>query len=335
MNPSDLDDLLPLALPVLFLMASGLFAHRFSPRAATWLNCILSVLLAAATVTGLVLLLARGLLRVHRVEAIGHLSPAVIIPQDHAHQPLAVMAAITLLVTLAATTRGVIQERRTLVKSARSARELPGDQTIVVLDAITVDAVAIPGSPGRIAVSSNLLAVLDEPEQQAVLVHEQSHLQHRHHLFKAVVRVSAAINPALRPLLNVVDYTIERWADEDAAIEVGDRTVVARSIGKAALASVDLPQSPQLGRLHFLGRKRPGPIPRRVQAMLAPPPRPRPGVFCVVLGIALVLNFPLGHDLEGLAQLVRAARSHTSTCCTTNRLYYSPAVSSQSSPRHP
>lgn len=77
-------------------------------------------------------------------------------------------------------------------------------------------------------------------------------------------------------------YTAERWADEEAARTVGDRRVVATAIGKAALVSRGTPVAT------LAGLAAPGPVPRRVAALLGPAPATRawPPVFTSV-GLAV------------------------------------------------
>ncbi|MEU1025692.1 M56 family peptidase, partial [Streptomyces sp. NPDC005904] len=96
------------------------------------------------------------------------------------------------------------------------------------------------------------------------------------------VRAHPGHDEGVRPLRTSVAFTAERWADETAALAVRDRRVVARAIGKAALVSRGAPE-PALA-----GFAAPGPVPRRVAALLAPPPaaRTRPSLFTAV-GLAL------------------------------------------------
>ena len=70
--------------------------------------------------------------------------------------------------------------------------------------------------------------------------HERSHVEPRHYRYLLATEIAAAIVPPLRRLVGQVHFATERWADEDAALEVGgDRNLVARAIAHAALASVD------------------------------------------------------------------------------------------------
>jgi Zn-dependent protease with chaperone function len=132
---------------------------------------------------------------------------------------------------------------------------------------------ALPGRPGRIVVSTSMLATLGPAERRALFAHERAHLAKAHHLFVVVVDVLAATNPLLRPLTGAVRYTTERWADEIAAGQVGDRSVVARAVGKAALATRADPggQAPDGVLLAATA----GPVPRRVAALLTGPPARR------------------------------------------------------------
>ncbi|CAN5754244.1 hypothetical protein BH20ACT4_BH20ACT4_06730 [soil metagenome] len=67
--------------------------------------------------------------------------------------------------------------------------------------------------------------------------YERAHVTHHHHRHLATAEVAAAIMPLVRPLLTRLRFATERWADETAACEIGDRRLVARAIARAALAS--------------------------------------------------------------------------------------------------
>ncbi len=72
-----------------------------------------------------------------------------------------------------------------------------------------------------------------------MLAHERAHRRHGHHRFIVATEVAAAMVPPLRPAARRVRFATERWADQDAAREVGDPKVVARAIARAALARRD------------------------------------------------------------------------------------------------
>lgn len=131
-------------------------------------------------------------------------------------------------------------------------------------------------------VSTGLLAALRPAERRATFAHERAHVSGRHHRFKLVTELSARANPFLRPLRTAVACTTERWADEEAARAAGDRRTVASAIVRAALVSRPGPTT------GFAGFAAPGPVPRRMAALLAPEPIPRdwPSLFTSV-GAAL------------------------------------------------
>lgn len=184
------------------------------------------------------------------------------------------------------------------VRAARAeAAALPGSGEIVVIPDGRADAFALPGVPGRIVVTEGMLAALGAARQQALLAHEalfaheRAHLAGRHHRFAFAARLAAAALPPLLPMVTLVDYAIERWADEKAANDVGDRRSVAHVVGTAALVATEQAaacaperrpgrlvsrprQQPRPAKLRVgapgLG-PRPGPVPRRVAALLAAP----------------------------------------------------------------
>jgi hypothetical protein len=177
----------------------------------------------------------------------------------------------------------------------------------VVLEDPSPEAFTLPGLPGRIVVSTGMLASLDLDERQAMLAHERAHLRYHHYLLTAAAQLAATANPLLRPAATAVGYMVERWADEDAASGCGDRRLVATAIGKAALATSPTSATgpaAALVRAGVLGirgarPRRPagpvdggslkgaGPVPRRVAALLATPITTRP--LPVYLTAALLL----------------------------------------------
>ena len=82
-------------------------------------------------------------------------------------------------------------------------------------------AYAVAGRHGRIVVSTAMLAALSAGERRVLIAHESSHLRHRHHVY--VQLAGLAPRPtrccARRPTRS---RSIERWADEVAATEVGN-----------------------------------------------------------------------------------------------------------------
>ena len=88
-----------------------------------------------------------------------------------------------------------------------------------------------------------------------------------------------AAMPVLAPLNARLRFAVERWADEDAANEIGDRALVACAIARAALASQS---TPRLG----LAIADAGVV-ERVQIMLAGPSRRSP-LIEALLGVTVV-----------------------------------------------
>ncbi|GAA2103522.1 M56 family metallopeptidase [Actinomadura alba] len=128
-------------------------------------------------------------------------------------------------------------------------------------------ALAVPGRGGEVLVSRGLLRMLDGTQLQVVFQHEASHLRHRHHRYLALGALAAGTLPLLRSLNTRLRFALERWADEDAAEAVGDRTLVAHTIAQVALAR----SSPEPAALPFPAFTDSGVV-QRVQALLATAP---------------------------------------------------------------
>jgi hypothetical protein len=88
---------------------------------------------------------------------------------------------------------------------------------LVVADWSTPLAVAVPGRPGHLLVTSGMLRLLDADQRRVLFAHENAHLNHRHHRLVTLTACAAAVNPLLIPVRAAVAYLVERWADEDAA----------------------------------------------------------------------------------------------------------------------
>jgi Zn-dependent protease with chaperone function len=156
-------------------------------------------------------------------------------------------------------------------------------------------AFTLPGRGGHVVLSSGIVDLLDDDERAVVLAHEQAHARHRHDRYLLVVQLAAAAVPLLRPLTARAQFSLERWADEAAVDQCGNRRFVAETLGKVALHTIA-----PAGVLGFAGLG----VTARVAALLSPPPAaPRPLVLMglwVAIGLTGVLAAFQVHHLAGL-----------------------------------
>jgi hypothetical protein len=208
--------------------------------------------------------------------------------------PVSIAAAVGLIVVVAV---GHAGWRRSSA-AARRWRALRGDAEtgeLVVVRSSAPLALTLPAtrsSPGRILVSDGMLRALDAAERRVMLAHERSHLRHRHDRYRRLVGAAANLNPLLRPTVGAVDLLLERWADEDAAREVGSRHLTARALARAAVA--DPPPRQRLWQPSFAAQK----VLARVDALLAPAP---------AQGHRLAMLLPAAIGIVGAAAAVAAA----------------------------
>lgn len=307
---------LPLVVPLLAVVAARPLAERLPPVAATWLLSVSAVLLAAASSAVLGMLALTAVVRVPLVDVLGKMSGPVIRSDDPASVPVALVAGALLAAAAASTARALSRRVLALLAADRQARRLPGAGQVVVTADDAADAYTLPGLPCRIVITNGMLRALNGPEQGVLLAHERAHAAGLHYLFGTAARIAAAANPLLHPVSAAVGYTMERWADEHAAAAAGDRQLAARAIARAALATTAAPPRRAagpgvLGAVTRLTRSpRPGPVPRRVAALLRPPPR----LSLLLLAAAILLVAVSGasvleaaHDLHSLLALARDA----------------------------
>ncbi|GHB65014.1 membrane protein [Streptomyces umbrinus] len=269
---------LPLVLPLTAWPIARLAEQRLHPGTATrLLTCVAGVMAVCSTVC-LALLMVVGTAQLPgNPLPDGWSDPEVraAVPYDEVAGRAAIPALLAVAVVCVAT---LWRHGRVRRRAHRALAGVPGTGVAVLPDE-TPYAYALPGGArDRVVVTTALLSRLEPAERRALFAHERAHLTARHHRFLLVVQLAARANPFLRPLRTAVSYTAERWADEEAAHAVGSRRVVARAIGKAALASRGTPL-PTLA-----GFAAPGPVPRRVAALLEPAPAARnwPSLFTTV-----------------------------------------------------
>jgi len=274
--------LLPLLLPLTAWPIAHLATQHLHPRAATTLLSVVAAVMALCSTlcVGLLMVVGTAQLPGNPLPD-GWSDPEVreSVPQDE----IVGKAAIPLLLAVVAGCGRTLWRHLRVRRQAHAALAGLRDTPIAVLPDAEPYTYALPAGPrDRIVVSTGMLDRLDSQERRALFAHERAHLTARHHRHLLITQLAAQANPFLLPLRTAVSYVAERWADEEAAHSVGSRKAVARAIGKAALVSRGTP-GPTLA-----GLAAPGPLPRRVAALLAPPPPARtwPPLFTAV-GLAL------------------------------------------------
>ena len=305
-----------MALPLLVSGALWIIGARLGrwlpPATAVRLLSLAAVVTALST--GFVLAIAAFLVlaRVPAIATLGHWSTATVSLDDPIPTSAGLLAGATVLVLLCAALRRFALAGRDLATAAAACRRLgPGTDGLVIVDDEEPDAYALQGLTGRVVVSTAMLRALPADERRVLLAHEAAHLSHYHHVYMQLAELGAAANPLLRPLAVAVRDGAERWADEDAAAEVGDRALAARALARAGLARALASPGRRLAPLATLPAVDSG-VAHRALALLAP--RPRRRRWLAVAVAALVLT-PLAaaaitaHDTEHRFELAQAAYS--------------------------
>lgn len=260
---------LPLLLGLVLYAGAGRLGAALPPATAVRL-LTLAALVAAAS-TGFVLaVVGFSFLAQHpEIAELGHWSAGTLRLIDPVSAAIGLPAAAGFAVLLGLALSRSWRVAADLHAAAAAARRLGPGRLVVVADE-RPDAYAVPGLPGRVVVSTGMLAALPAAERRALLAHEASHLNRGHHGYLLLTEVAAAANPLLRPAAAAVRTAVERWADEDAAQEVGDRRLVARAVARAGLVRGGA--GPALAAT--LGASG-GPLAARATALLGPPPPAR------------------------------------------------------------
>lgn len=235
-------------------LAAALLHRRLRPAVAVPVLTVLSTMSALAVLWSLALLV---------VGFIGHIAwlserAAWCRALAHAHDAIPPAAGIAAIGALVASALSIVRHER---RRPRPDAAVTSNSELIVLPSDDPTAYALPGRPGHIVVSVGMLRALDKTERRVLLAHERAHLRHRHHRYLRVADLVAAAVPVLRPISDRVRFSTERWADEVAADAVGDRTLTARAITRAALATTSTGVSPAPA-MAALG------VPARVDALL-------------------------------------------------------------------
>jgi len=265
---------LPLAASAVLWLAGAPLGRRLPPETAVRLLTIVALVTALAT--GFVLAVAAFLAvaALPPVAALGHWSAAALRAGGAVPITVGVVAGLAVAVLLAAALWRATRSALDLASAAWTCRRLgPGAGGLVVVEDDHPDAYALPGLGGRVVVSTAMMRVLPADERRVLLAHEQAHLAHRHYLYVQLAGLAAAANPLLRPLSAAVQAGVERWADEAAATEVGDRHLVARALARAGLAQATALRTSSSPASALRGAH--DGVAARARALLTDPPRPR------------------------------------------------------------
>lgn len=284
-------------------LVSGLL-WLIGPRVGRWLppaaaTVLLTTLaLVTALATGLVLSLAGflWLAQLPQVARVGHWSSVVLRSDNWLPGATGAVAGVCAFALLLAALRRAIRAVRAIVIAARTCRRLsPAAGGLVVIEDLEPTAYAVPGFSGRIVVSTAMLRTLSAVERRALLAHEAAHLRYRHHVYTQLTDVAAAANPLLRPLRSAVGLAVERWADEAAAAETGDRHLVARALARAGVATSRVRAPEPSTVMAAAGTS----LAVRVRALLDPPPRRRRLAFTFVVALTASSILTAGVAAQG------------------------------------
>ncbi|MGW0765670.1 M48 family metalloprotease [Streptomyces sp. NPDC002676] len=284
----------PLVLSLLLAAVGPLVGRRVAPALAARVLTSAAVLTAAATTWSLVLLTAALLGDAPPVVREAHEDGRTL--ADPVPEVIGFAACAALAVVAWRVQRAVRAERRTRRALRRLCAGHPADTELIVAASEVPRAFAIPGRPGRILVTSAMLSALRPGERRVLLAHERAHLAHRHGPLVTAATLAAAANPLLAPLSSAVSFLVERWADEQAAAQVGDRRATARALARAALSAG---RTRTACALNFADRA----VTRRIAALqTSPPPRLWSAAAAVlVLGaLPALLAVDATDDLLGL-----------------------------------
>ncbi len=306
--------LAPLMVSIILALVGTRLGRLLPPATAVRLLTLAGLVTALST--GFVLAVAgfEALAQVPLVASLGAWSARVVAASEPVPLALGEACALACLALMGmAVHRFVVAGRDLAVAEATCRRLGEGIDGLVVLDDDAPDAYALPGLSGRVVVSTGMLRALPAAERRVLLAHEAAHLCHHHHLYVQVAELSAAANPLLRPLARAVGAAVERWADEAAAREVGERSLMARAVARASLATQRNAAGSGSGVVARLALRMSDSIALvRARAMLAPAPRPRRALTVAVLALVLVSAagaIDTGSHTEHLFEVARATMS--------------------------
>lgn len=299
---------IPLVAAGCFGVLGPLAAVRLPPRQATWLLTIGGTVLALSGLVVLSLLASVLLAQVPDVASEGHWSAVTLHEHSPVDRDIGFLALLVLFLSGMAICVVAYRRGSALLTAHRICRALPsGAGGLVVVTDTNAGAVAVPGAPGRIVVAQSLLMALSGAERRALLAHERAHLKHRHHLHLMVISLAAAANPFLIWLRAAAAHACERWADEEAAAEVGERRLVAAAVAQAALMTK---RRPGVAPMQLAAAAHA--VPQRVAALLDHEPESRPELLVIAAALLIagvVAVVMVGKDTEHLFEFAGKAYS--------------------------
>jgi hypothetical protein len=293
---------LPFVSCIFAVGTARLVARRTEPHLSARVLTVTGLALAFATVTALSLLAFTIVARIPLVASHGKWAASAVASRVQVPMWLGVLAMVCIAVIAVRTARIFDRYRRGLGHAVRLQLGSSGEVVTVTDPASFAYASRVwPFRPGVIIISDGLQRTLDADERAAVLAHEQSHLTHQHGLYELAALLASALNPLLRPLQREINFSLERWADEDAAAVQG-RDVAASALAASALHRVGAAPRPALAHATTC-------VPARVEALLDDPdPRTRlpmavAAVNAIVAAVAVLLA---AHSTEHIFEVLRA-----------------------------
>jgi len=280
--------------------------RRLPPAAAAVLLTTLALVTALAT--GLVLSLAGflWLAQLPQIARVGHWSSVVLRSDNWLPGVTGAVAGVCAFGLLLAALTRAVRAVRAIVVAARTCRRLgPAAGGLVVIEDLEPTAYAVPGFSGRIVVSTAMLRTLSAVERRALLAHETAHLRYRHHVYTQLTDVAVAANPLLRPLRAAVGLAVERWADEAAAAETGDRHLVARALARAGVARSRVRAPLPSAALAAADTN----LAVRIRALLEPPLRHRRLAFGFVIALTACSILAAGVAAQGAHDRLETAQA--------------------------
>lgn len=304
---------LPLAATGLLWLTGARLGRLLPP--ATAVRLLTVVALAAALATGFMLSVAAflALAQIPHLAAQGQWSVTALRAGDQVPVIVGVPAGILVSMLLAAAARHAVRAGRDVATAALACRRLsPAAGRLVVVEDDQPAAYALPGIHGRIIVTTTMLQALPADERRVLLAHEAAHLtHHHHHLYIQTAELAAAANPLLRPLARAICAAAERWADETAAAEVGDRRLAARALARAGLAHATATGARRTPRASLAAAETH--LTDRIRALLNPPPRRRTGLASALVATVLITAASAAltaHQTERQFELAHAEFTH-------------------------